>query len=449
MSFMGASGRRRRPAGPWAPPDAELGSARSRSPPPAGVCAEPPLPARHRPIGAGRARPTRQQGRARAPPPHWPAPGPLAPPARTAGGRGSALGAGAGPLPAPAGRRAVGEAAQDLRPPDTGPMWRPDGPGCGSAARRGPGRAAATTQCRRAHHLRGLCRRPESILRRSLHFLAGEPWLSGGSSGRSSSGCGASPQPPLLSGWLEGWKPFWSSPPSSEQEAAAGGGGPAGAAGRVRSCSPMAAASPLCLRAQPRLGAAEPLLIPAPAAPCAGDAVPAPPARRRRTAQASCPQRAAEGRPPPSAGDAATPRPASPASGSAPGTCGTPPAARRGGSPLARGGVAGARWPRELAGRAAPAWLRPRDPARWRTPGRPDAVTGGSVIFASGCPRSRDSGIHDPEAAARVIPGTSCTAHGVICASASTYKLSSACHVFPQQLRGTSVTLNAFDLMLF
>lgn len=177
-----------------------LGSAQRCSRPPACICAEPPLPARHRPIGAGRARPTQQQGRARAPPPHWPAPRPLAPPARTASGRGNAHRAGAGPLPAPAGRRSAGEAAQDLRPPDTVPMSRPDGPGRGSAARRGPGRASATTQCRCAHHLRGLCRRPESILRRSLHFLAGEPWLSGGSSGRSSSGCGASPQPLLLSG---------------------------------------------------------------------------------------------------------------------------------------------------------------------------------------------------------------------------------------------------------
>lgn len=313
MSFMGASGKRRRPAGPWAPPDAVLGAARSWRPPPARVCAGPPLPARRRPIGAGRARPTRQRGRARAPPPHWPAPGALAPPARppAAAARG-----GGTPAPREPGGALQGGRRRTRGRPAPGRWGGPPGLGCGSAARSGPGRAGPPSpgQRRRARHLRGLCRRPESILRRSLHFLAGEPWPSGGSSGRSSSGCGASPQPPLLSGWLAGWKPFCSSPPSSEQEeaAAAGGGGPpAGAAGWARSCSPMAAASPLCLPAQLRLGAAEPPLMPAPvpAAPCRWGCGARPPRRRRRTAQASCPQRAAEGRPPPSAGDAATPFP--------------------------------------------------------------------------------------------------------------------------------------------
>lgn len=349
MSFMCAAGRRR--GGQDRGHRPTRCSARSGHPPPARVCAGPPLPARRRPIGAGRARPTRERGRARAAPPHWPARGPRS--ARPAAGVGGRNARGAEPAavsPSRAalrreGRRGEREVAREPRPPDTGP-------GCGSAARSGGGRAGAAPQSRRGHHLRGLCRRPESTLRRSRHFLAGEPWLSGGSSGRSSSGCGASPQPPLLSGGPEGWKPFCSSPPSSEQEAAAGGGGPAGAEGWARSCSPMAAASPLCLPAQVRLGAAEPPLMPAPvpAARSAGMRRPPP-----RTAQASCPQRAAEGRPPPSPGTRRPPPPRQRArSRRRARTCGPPPAtpgARRGGGQ----GTVTARCPRHDCGVA---WLR-------------------------------------------------------------------------------------------
>lgn len=130
---MGASGKVRRPAGPWAPPDAVHGAAQSCRPPPARVCAGPPLPARRRPIGAGRARPTRQRGRARAPPPHWPAPGTLAPPGLRRGG--DARGAGAG-------RPSAGEEAQDPRPPDAGRMQTPARLRQRRTERRGPGRPA-------------------------------------------------------------------------------------------------------------------------------------------------------------------------------------------------------------------------------------------------------------------------------------------------------------------
>lgn len=233
---------RRRPAGPWAPPDAVHSAARScrppafvpgrRSPPAAAPLAQGgpgprgsgAVPGRRRRIGRHRGLSLRPSGR-------W----------RRGGAEGGPRERREGERPrrgSRAARCSAGEAAQG----PAAARHRAAVEACrAAAAPHGGGRPAASAAAL-THHLRGLCRRPESILRRSLHFLAGEPWLSGGSSGRSSRGCGASPQPPLLSGWLEGWKPFCSSPPSSEQEAA-GGGGPAGATGWARSCSPMAAAS--------------------------------------------------------------------------------------------------------------------------------------------------------------------------------------------------------------
>lgn len=204
---------------------------------------------------------------------------------------------------------------------------------------RGPGggRGPGAEPRRRVRHLRGLCRRPESILRRSLHFLAGEPCPSGGGSGRSSSGCGASPQPPLLSVGPAGWKPLCSSPPRSEQEAA--GGAPVAAAGCARSCSPMAAASlsPLSPGSAPAgRGGASAHAARSSARRGCGARPPAPPSLAG-TAQAWWrPRRAAEGRPPPFGGNAAPPARAAPAP-AGPGRVGPGARPRPAGSPPALG----------------------------------------------------------------------------------------------------------------
>lgn len=268
--------------------------------PSARVRAGPPLPARRRPIGAGR-------GRALPPPPHWPPPRALAPPGPAEGG----------------GPRSGRERSRDR-------AGRATGAGGGG---RGPGAEPR----RRVRHLRGLCRRPESILRRSLHFLAGEPCPSGGGSGRSSSGCGASPQPPLLSVGPAGWKPLCSSPPRSEQEAA--GGAPVAAAGCARSCSPMAAASlsPLSPGSAPAgRGGASAHAARSSARRGCGARPPAPPSLAG-TAQAWWrPRRAAEGRPPPFGGNAAPPARAAPAP-AGPGRVGPGARPRPAGSPPALG----------------------------------------------------------------------------------------------------------------
>lgn len=49
----------------------------------------------------------------------------------------------------------------------------------------------------------------------------------------------------------------------------------------------------------------------------------------------------------------------------------------------------------------------------------------------------------------RVLTGTPCTSHEVTYASVGTFKFLSTLSRVTQQLRGTSVTLNVFDLMLF
>lgn len=201
----------------------------------------------------------------------------------------------------------------------------------------GGGRGPGAEPRRRVRHLRGLCRRPESILRRSLHFLAGEPCPSGGGSGRSSSGCGASPQPPLLSVGPAGWKPLCSSPPRNEQEAA--GGAPVAAAGCARSCSPMAAASlsPLSPGSAPAgRGGASAHAARSSARRGCGARPPAPPSLAG-TAQAWWrPRRAAEGRPPPFGGNAAPPARAAPAP-AGPGRVGPGARPRPAGSPPALG----------------------------------------------------------------------------------------------------------------
>lgn len=57
---------------------------------------------------------------------------------------------------------------------------------------------------------------------------------------------------------------------------------------------------------------------------------------------------------------------------------------------------------------------------------------------------TRDSGT-----SVRVIAGVPWTPHKVIRASPSTFKFLSHYHASPHQLRGSGVTLNAFDLVLF
>lgn len=246
----------------------------------------------------------------------------------------------AGPCPASAAALAGTEGLRSARPGRNGR----GGPrlgrerGRGSAGRAAvPGGWVGAEPRRRARHLRGLCRRPESTLRRNLHFLAGEPCPSGGGSGRSSSGCGVSPQPPLLSVGPAGWKPLCSSPPRSEQEAA--DGAPVAAAGCARSCSPMAAVSlsPLSPGSAPAgRGGASAHAASSSARRGCGARPPSPPSLAG-TAQAWWrPRRAAEGRPPPFGGNAAPPARATPAPAgpgrAAPGACPRPA-----GSPPARG----------------------------------------------------------------------------------------------------------------
>lgn len=321
----------------------------------------------------------------RPPPPHW----------RRAGPAHAVV----GPWPAAAAALADTRSPRSARPaggqggtPGTRePGGAPQGRRCRTAGRLTPGRAAAAPHggcwagnpcqrhpavprlARRAHHLRGLCRRPESVLRRSLHFLAGEPWLSGGISERSRSGCGASPQLPLLSGWVEGWKPFWSSPPSREQEAAAGGGGPAVAAGWARSCSPMVAASPPLFPGSGPAGRGEAsahsgvrarssVRWGCGARPPGGGG-----ARRRRPARRALQRgghRPPPGprRPPPPGSVRVRSRRARHLQGSASTSAGAQGRRSRGGPSLARWEMARARSRWDLAPRAISVWLRSRDP---------------------------------------------------------------------------------------
>ena len=140
MSFMGASRRRRRPAGPWAPPDAGHGTARHED------------AARPRLCRAAAPRP---------PPTHWRRAGPAHAAAGLCPGAAAALAGTGGPRSARPGRHRRGGTPAAREPGGrqprpggdlqgrtrgrltAGPMATPARPGRGSAARRGPPRSAA------------------------------------------------------------------------------------------------------------------------------------------------------------------------------------------------------------------------------------------------------------------------------------------------------------------